>query len=100
MYRMATAQRSAVLGEREERPMTRQQHPAEVLGRHALSRRGFIRTAAQAGGAMGLASAVSACGDSGGGSGGAVTLQLWDTDTRPERTANLKKLISMFEAKN
>lgn len=80
--------------------MTRQHHPAEVLGRYALSRRSFIRTAAQAGVAMGLASAVSACGGSGGGSGGTVTLQLWDTDTRPERTANLKKLISMFEAKN
>jgi multiple sugar transport system substrate-binding protein len=50
------------------------------------------------GAAAGLGSALSACGGSG--SAGGTTLQLWDTDTRPERTANLKKLISMFEAKN
>ncbi|MFP3670971.1 extracellular solute-binding protein, partial [Priestia sp. SIMBA_032] len=29
-----------------------------------------------------------------------VTLQLWDTDTRPDRTANLKELIAMFEKEN
>jgi len=31
---------------------------------------------------------------------GVVTLELWDTDTRPERTANLEKLIDMFEKEN
>ncbi|MET4639188.1 sugar ABC transporter substrate-binding protein [Mycetocola sp. 2940] len=29
-----------------------------------------------------------------------VVLELWDTDTRPERTENLKTLIGMFEKKN
>jgi multiple sugar transport system substrate-binding protein len=63
-----------------------------------LSRRNLIR-AAGAGLVAGLAPGLAACGNSGSG-GGTVTLQLWDTDTRPERTANLKKLISMFEAAN
>jgi multiple sugar transport system substrate-binding protein len=46
--------------------------------------------------------ALGACGSGGSSSaeGGDVVLELWDTDTRPERTENLKKLISMFEAKN
>ncbi|GAA2705149.1 ABC transporter substrate-binding protein [Micromonospora olivasterospora] len=47
--------------------------------------------------------ALTACGGSTPGSAGAdgeVTLQLWDTDTRPERSANLKQLIDMFEKKN
>ncbi|MDQ0676887.1 multiple sugar transport system substrate-binding protein [Arthrobacter pascens] len=46
---------------------------------------------------------LGACGtgtDSSGAEGGDVVLELWDTDTRPERTENLKKLISMFEEKN
>lgn len=48
---------------------------------------------------------LTACGSGSGpensaGDGGPVTLELWDTDTRPERTENLKKLISMFEEKN
>src|SRR3954469_14113677 len=62
-----------------------------------LSRRGLLR--AGAGLAVGLTPLLSACGG-GSGSGGTATLELWDTDTRPERTANLKQLISMFEAKN
>jgi multiple sugar transport system substrate-binding protein len=77
--------------------MQRQQRTAGTgLG---LSRRGFIQAAASVGAAAGLASALGACGGSGDDSG-TVTLRLWDTDTRPERTANLKKLISMFEAGN
>jgi multiple sugar transport system substrate-binding protein len=46
--------------------------------------------------------ALGACGSGGSSSteGGDVVLELWDTDTRPERTENLKKLISMFEAQN
>jgi len=35
-----------------------------------------------------------------GDSGEDVVLELWDTDTRPERTENLKTLISMFEEEN
>jgi multiple sugar transport system substrate-binding protein len=77
--------------------MKRQQNPAGSGHAPGLSRRGLIR--AGLGIAAGLTPALSACGGSGSG-GGKVTLQLWDTDTRPERTANLKKLISMFEAKN
>jgi multiple sugar transport system substrate-binding protein len=49
--------------------------------------------------------ALTAC--AGGASTGAtgspddpIVLELWDTDTRPERTANLEELISMFEAEN
>ena len=47
--------------------------------------------------------ALGACGtgaDAGSSENGEVVLELWDTDTRPERTENLKTLISMFEAKN
>lgn len=48
--------------------------------------------------------AVAGCSsDDGGaanGDGGDVVLELWDTDTRPERTANLETLIDMFEAEN
>ena len=47
--------------------------------------------------------ALGACGtgaDTGSAEKGDVVLELWDTDTRPERTENLKTLISMFEAKN
>lgn len=47
--------------------------------------------------------ALGACGtgaETGSAEKGDVVLELWDTDTRPERTANLKTLISMFEAKN
>ncbi|WP_433171013.1 ABC transporter substrate-binding protein [Actinoallomurus sp. CA-150999] len=79
--------------------MKRQHHPVAAHIADGLPRRGFLRAAAGVGVAAGLGSTLSACGGSGG-SGGNVTLQLWDTDTRPERTANLKKLISMFEAKN
>src|SRR4051794_18541757 len=79
--------------------MKRQHNPVAAHSADGLPRRGFLRAAAGVGVAAGLGPALSACGGSGG-SGGAVTLQLWDTDTRPERTANLKKLISMFEAKN
>ncbi|KNH17236.1 hypothetical protein ACU18_10930 [Arthrobacter sp. ZBG10] len=45
---------------------------------------------------------LGACGSgsTGASDSGEVVLELWDTDTRPERTENLKKLISMFEAKN
>lgn len=46
---------------------------------------------------------LAACGDraqGGNGSGDEAKLSLWDTDTRPERTANLEKLIEMFTAKN
>ena len=51
--------------------------------------------------AVAVALAVAGCGGGGSASSdGKVVLHLWDTDTRPERTANLKKLISMFEAKN
>jgi len=48
--------------------------------------------------------AVVGCSSDGDGStsgdGGDVVLELWDTDTRPERTANLETLIDMFEAEN
>jgi len=50
-------------------------------------------------GAMTFTSCASG-GDSGDGTDGDVVLELWDTDTRPERTANLEKLIEMFEAEN
>lgn len=50
-------------------------------------------------GAMTLASCASG-GDESGTTDGEVTLELWDTDTRPERTANIEKLIEMFEAEN
>ncbi|HEY0700033.1 MAG TPA: sugar ABC transporter substrate-binding protein [Micromonospora sp.] len=79
--------------------MKRQQNPVGGGSAPGMSRRSFIRVAAGVGAAAGLASTLSACGGSSTGDG-TVTLQLWDTDTRPERTANLKKLISMFEAKN
>src|SRR4051794_23204604 len=79
--------------------MKRQHNPAVALSANGLPQRGFLRAAAGIGVAAGIGPALSACGGSGG-SGGTVTLHLWDTDTRPERTANLKKLISMFEAKN
>lgn len=49
-------------------------------------------------GAMTLASCTS--GGESGDADGDVTLELWDTDTRPERTENLEKLIDMFEAEN
>ncbi|MCO6005426.1 sugar ABC transporter substrate-binding protein [Actinoallomurus purpureus] len=79
--------------------MKRQQNPGGAVSAPALPRRRFLQAAAGVGVAAGLSSTLAACGGSGS-SGGNVTLHLWDTDTRPERTANLKKLISMFEAKN
>lgn len=64
-----------------------------------LSRRTALSVAAILASTMALA----ACGtgaDTGSTEKGEVVLELWDTDTRPERTENLKTLISMFEAKN
>ncbi|MBS3180328.1 MULTISPECIES: ABC transporter substrate-binding protein [unclassified Pseudoclavibacter] len=63
-------------------------------------RRRKLTTAALAG-ALTATLALTAC--AGGGDvaeDGVVTLQLWDTDTRPERTESLQELISMFEAEN
>jgi multiple sugar transport system substrate-binding protein len=51
-------------------------------------------------GVLGLAACGSGDAANSAGDGGPVTLELWDTDTRPERTENLKKLISMFEEEN
>jgi multiple sugar transport system substrate-binding protein len=67
----------------------------------AGSRRPTLAVAILLTGVLGL----SACGsgnstDASSSDSGPVTLELWDTDTRPERTGNLKKLISMFEEKN
>jgi multiple sugar transport system substrate-binding protein len=45
--------------------------------------------------------ALSGCGSAAEeGGGDQVVLELWDTDTRPERTENLKTLIGMFEKEN
>jgi multiple sugar transport system substrate-binding protein len=46
--------------------------------------------------------ALTGCGGASGDAAadGDVVLELWDTDTRPERTENLKTLIGMFEAEN
>ncbi|KQR01140.1 hypothetical protein ASF72_12955 [Arthrobacter sp. Leaf141] len=64
------------------------------------SRKG--RTALALAAIMASTLALGACGSgsTGASDSGEVVLELWDTDTRPERTENLKKLISMFEAKN
>lgn len=63
-----------------------------------ITRRSFALGAAAL--AAGLTTGLSGCGGDSGSAGGKVTLHLWDTDTRPERTANLKQLIAMFEKAN
>lgn len=63
-------------------------------------RRRKLTTIALAG-ALTTTLALTACAGGGDASeDGVVTLQLWDTDTRPERTESLQELISMFEAEN
>lgn len=51
-----------------------------------------------------LAGAITLTGCAGSGgepaAGEEITLELWDTDTRPERTENLETLIQMFEEQN
>ena len=73
---------------------------APAAGGRSLPLRRVVAAASAAVLMLGLA----ACSNSGGGGGGdsekKVALQLWDTDTRPDRTANLKALIAMFEKEN
>lgn len=70
--------------------------PRTGLPAAPLTRRRF--GAAAAGGAA--LAGLTACGGDSGSSDGSVRLSLWDTDTRPERTENIKELITMFQAAN
>ena len=49
---------------------------------------------------LALSACSSAAPEAAGTADDPIVLELWDTDTRPERTANLEKLISMFEDEN
>lgn len=80
--------------------MVRQRDASAAMTAGRLSRRGFLRASAGLGVAVGLTATDSGCALFGSDSSDGVTLRLWDTDTRPERTANLKQLITLFERDN